>query len=168
MAVRAPGDHATKLRSRRRSPGATTERSDTAGRGGRRGQSPQPQLSEQERLSRAGAKLLAGLRGAQAAPERRAPRMCPGAGDSGAALLSLPSPLAISSLNHTNSTAACCRNYRQLGRSQPPARVWLRREFGDAQHRFGMQSRKASGFCLQLGKGGRAQTQGVCPPPSQH
>lgn len=45
----APGDLAAKLRSRRCSPSATAERSDTAGRGGRRGQSPQPHVSGQKR-----------------------------------------------------------------------------------------------------------------------
>ena len=46
--------------------------------------------------------------------------------------------------------------------------VWLERGFGDAQHRFGLQSWKALGFCLQLGKDGTGQTWDARPPPSRH
>lgn len=51
-ANRPPGNRAAKLRSRCCSPSAAAERSNAAGggdRGGRRGQSPQPHVSGQER-----------------------------------------------------------------------------------------------------------------------
>lgn len=167
MAVAArrasPGDPAAKLHSHC-SPSATAERSDRAGTGGQRGQSPQPHVSEQKRQGPALQSSSLGCGGHRQPPSTgrgsRGPEdVPPGAGE--AAQLPVPSPRAIGSLQSHGQ-------HRWVVQESLPARLGPSLSSALAQHKLGMQSRKALGFGLWLGNGGRGQTEDVHPPPSQH